>query len=100
MPFSTDFYSEYAGAELYTKELKVPMTFYVLDFAAAFFLIYLLWRLIGNPKNKLAEPAIDKGVLKMASQPTESIFFRLHVSMPYSYYKNFLRLYVINNSIL
>lgn len=66
MPFSTGFYSEYAGIELYTKKLKVPMTFYVLNFVAAGFLIYFLWRLIGNPKNKLAEPAIDEGVLKMA----------------------------------
>ncbi|HYJ37839.1 MAG TPA: TMEM175 family protein, partial [Chitinophagaceae bacterium] len=31
MPFSTGFYSEYSGLELYTKQLKVPMTFYVLN---------------------------------------------------------------------
>lgn len=66
MPFSTGFYSEYAGTELYEKELKVPMTFYVLNFAVAGFIIYLLWRHIGNPKHKLAEPMIDEGVLKMA----------------------------------
>ncbi len=66
MPFSTGFYSEYAGVELYEKQLKVPMTFYVLNFAAAGFMIFFMWRLIGNPKNKLAEPAIDEGVLKMA----------------------------------
>ncbi|XVJ67118.1 MAG: DUF1211 domain-containing protein [Lacibacter sp.] len=66
MPFSNGFYSEYAGVELYEKQLKVPMTFYVLNFAAAGFLIFLLWNHIGNPKNKLAEPLIDEGVLKMA----------------------------------
>src|SRR5690242_3731667 len=32
MPFSTGFYSEYAGRELFEKQLKVPMTFYVLNF--------------------------------------------------------------------
>lgn len=66
MPFSTGFYSEYAGPELYRKELKVPMTFYVLNFAIAGFFIYLLWRHIGNPAKKLAEPPIDEGILKMA----------------------------------
>ncbi|MBS4065281.1 MAG: DUF1211 domain-containing protein [Chitinophagaceae bacterium] len=66
LPFSTGFYSEYAGADLYEKGLKVPMTFYVLNFASAGFMIYLMWRHIGNPANKLAEPKIDEGVLKMA----------------------------------
>ncbi len=66
LPFSTGFYSEYAGTELYKKELKVPMTFYVLNFAIAGFFIFLLWRHIGNPAKKLAEPPIDEGVLKMA----------------------------------
>lgn len=66
LPFSTGFYSEYAGAELYVKQLKVPMTFYVLNFAAAGFLVFLMWQHIGNPAKKLAEPLIDEGVLKMA----------------------------------
>lgn len=66
LPFSTGFYSEYAGSELYAKQLKVPMTFYVLNFAAAGFLVYLMWLHIGNPAKKLAEPMIDAGVLKMA----------------------------------
>ncbi|MBX9783690.1 MAG: DUF1211 domain-containing protein [Chitinophagaceae bacterium] len=66
LPFSTGFYSEYAGTELYEKELKVPMTFYTLNFATAGFIVYLMWRHIGNPAKKLAEPMIDEGVLKMA----------------------------------
>ncbi|MER3464919.1 MAG: hypothetical protein C4329_11405 [Chitinophagaceae bacterium] len=42
MPFSTGFYSEYAGSELFTKQLKVPLTFYVLNFCAAGIVVYFL----------------------------------------------------------
>src|SRR6186997_1119600 len=35
MPFSTGFYSEYAGPELFRQQLKVPMTFYVLNYVCA-----------------------------------------------------------------
>jgi uncharacterized membrane protein len=66
MPFSTGFYSEYAGPELFRKQLKIPLTFYVLNFAAAGFINYFMWRHITNAKNKLAEPAIDPMVAKMA----------------------------------
>src|SRR5436190_7537415 len=66
MPFSTGFYSEYAGSELFEKQLKVPMTFYVLNFCCMGFANYLMWRRIGNEKNKLAEPPIDPLILKLA----------------------------------
>jgi len=66
MPFSTGFYSEYAGSELFRKQLKVPMTFYVLNFSLAGFMNYFMWRYITNPKHKLAEPPIDPLVAKYA----------------------------------
>ena len=40
MPFSTGFYSEYAGPELFRKQLTVPLTFYVLNFFAAGLIIF------------------------------------------------------------
>jgi uncharacterized membrane protein len=66
MPFSTGFYSEYAGSELFEKQLKVPMTFYVLNFCSAGLVNYLMWRYITNPKHKLAEPQIDPIVASQA----------------------------------
>jgi uncharacterized membrane protein len=66
MPFSTGFYSEYAGPELFREELKVPMTFYVLNFAATGFVNYLMWRRVTNPKYKLTDPPIDPVTAKMA----------------------------------
>jgi uncharacterized membrane protein len=66
MPFSTGFYSEYAGNDLFIKQIKVPMTFYVLNYFFAGVMNYLLWRYISNPKHKLTEPPIDPLVLKMA----------------------------------
>ena len=66
MPFSTGFYSEYAGTELVREQLKVPMTFYVLNFSLAGFVNHFMWRYITNPANKVAEPAIDREVAIMA----------------------------------
>ena len=77
MPFSTGFYSEYAGSELVRYQLKVPMTFYVLNFSLAGFLNFFMWVYITNPKNKVAEPPIDPEVAmlgKLRSLLVPSIF--------------------------
>lgn len=66
MPFSTGFYSEYAGPDLFLKQLKVPMTFYVLNFVAAGFVNFLMWRYITNLKHGLTNPPIDKEVARFA----------------------------------
>lgn len=66
MPFSTGFYSEYAGSELVKHQLKVPMTFYVLNFSLAGFINYLMWVYVTNPKNKVAEPSVDPEIAAMA----------------------------------
>jgi len=66
MPFSTGFYGEYAGVELIREQLKVPMSFYVLNFACAGFVNYLMWVYITNPKNKVADPPIDPEVAMLA----------------------------------
>lgn len=65
LPFSTGFYSEFAGP-MVRLNLKTPLAVYVLNFAAVGFLNYLMWRHISSPKTKLAEPPIDPEVLKMA----------------------------------
>ncbi len=66
MPFSTGFYSEYAGSELVREQLKVPMTFYVLNFSFAGFVNFLMWVYITKPASKVAEPPIDREVATMA----------------------------------
>ncbi|MBD0277186.1 MAG: DUF1211 domain-containing protein [Flavisolibacter sp.] len=66
MPFSNGFYSEYAGSELFVKQLKVPMTFYVLNFCGVGFTNYFMWRHITNPKHHLVEPAVDPHLFRFA----------------------------------
>jgi uncharacterized membrane protein len=66
MPFSTGFYSEYAGPELFRNQLKVPMTFYVLNYFGAGIANFFMWLYITNPKNKVAHPPIAPRVAKMA----------------------------------
>jgi uncharacterized membrane protein len=65
LPFSTGFYSEYAGP-MVRKNLKTPLAFYALNFAAVGFINYLMWRHVSNPKLKLTDPPIDSATLKMA----------------------------------
>jgi uncharacterized membrane protein len=66
MPFSTGFYGEYTGVALMREQLKVPMSFYVLNFACAGFVNYLMWVYVTNPKNKVAEPPIDPEIAMLA----------------------------------
>src|SRR6185436_277826 len=88
MPFSTGFYSEYAGNELFEKQLKVPMTFYVLNFCCMGFANYLMWRRIGNEKNKLAEPPIDPLILKLAYARSLVVPFLFLSMLPVAYLTN------------
>ena len=90
MPFSTGFYSEFAGSELFEKQLKVPMTFYVLNFCGVGFANYLMWRRIGNEKNKLAEPPIDPLVLKLAYARALVVPFLFLLMLPVAYFINVL----------
>jgi uncharacterized membrane protein len=88
MPFSTGFYSEYAGYELFQKQLKVPMTFYVLNFCCVGFVNYFMWRHIGRKGSKLAEPPIDPLVLKMAYARSLLVPFTFLAMLPIAYFLN------------
>ncbi|MDP4265299.1 MAG: TMEM175 family protein [Bacteroidota bacterium] len=90
MPFSTGFYSEYTGADLIRKQLKVPMTFYVLNFCCLGFFNYFMWRHISNPKNKLAEPAIDLLVAKTAKLRSLIVPVIFLCMLPVAYFTNVL----------
>jgi len=90
MPFSTGFYSEFAGSELFEKQLKVPMTFYVFNFCGVGFVNYFMWRRIGNARNKLAEPPIDPLVLKLAYARSLVVPFLFLLMLPVAYFANVL----------
>ena len=90
MPFSTGFYSEYAGSELFEKQLKVPMTFYVLNFFCLGVVNHFMWRRIGNKKYKLAEPPIDPLVLKLAYARSLVVPFLFLLMLPVAYLTNVL----------
>ena len=95
MPFSTGFYSEYAGPELFRKQLKIPMTFYVLNFCGVGFTNYFMWRHITNPKNKLAEPAIDPLYAKLAKLRSLTVPMIFLLMLPVAYFTNvFFAVYI------
>ena len=90
MPFSTGFYSEYSNAELVTKQLKVPMTFYVLNFCCVGFINYFTWIYIANPKNKLIEHPIDPAVMKQAKSRALVVPIIIFMMLPIAYLFNVL----------
>jgi len=88
MPFSTGFYSEYAGPELIRQQLKVPLTFYVMNFCCVGFINHLMWRYVTNPKNKVAEPPIDVEIASMAKMRSFLVPFIFFLMLPVAYLTN------------
>ncbi len=88
MPFSTGFYSEYAGSDLFKKQLKVPMTFYVLNFCMVGFINYIMWTYISNPKNKLADPPIDPLTARLAKLRALVVPCVFLAMLPIAYFAN------------
>jgi uncharacterized membrane protein len=66
MPFSTGFYGEYTGPDLVKNQLKVPMTFYVLNFFFAGLCNFIIWLYITNPKNKLMYTSVLTPEIRLA----------------------------------
>ncbi len=85
MPFSTGFYSEYAGPELYRQQVKVPITFYVLNFCCVGFLNHFMWRYVTNPKNKIAEPPFPPVVAELAKMRSFVVPFFFLLMLPVAY---------------
>lgn len=86
MPFSTGFYGEYSGIELFTKQLKIPMTFYVLNFFCVGMMNYFMWVRICNPKHKLADPPIEKIVAAQAKARSLVVPFIFLLMLPVAYF--------------
>jgi len=88
MPFSTGFYSEYAGPELIRQQLKVPLTFYVLNFCCVGFMNFIMWRYVTNPKNKVADPPIDLLTAKLAKLRSFLVPLIFFIMLPVAYLTN------------
>ncbi|HEV8286939.1 MAG TPA: TMEM175 family protein [Chitinophagaceae bacterium] len=87
MPFSTGFYSEYAG-KLARNQLTVPLTFYVLNFCGIGFVNYFMWRYVSNPKHKLTEPPIEPFTLKFAKLRALTVPIIFLLMIPVAYFIN------------
>lgn len=90
MPFSTGFYSEYAGPELFREQLKVPLTFYVLNFCGVGFANYLMWLHVTNPKNKVAAPPIEPLTARISRLRSFIVPLIFLLMLPVAYLTNVL----------
>ena len=71
-------------------KLKVPMTFYVLNFSCAGLVNFLMWRYITNPKHKLTEPPIDLVTAKQAKARSLLVPLMFLLMLPVAYLTNVL----------
>ncbi len=88
MPFATGFYSEYAGPELFRQQLKVPMTFYVLNIFGAGIFNYIMWVYIANPKYKLIDASTDPQTVRLAKTRSIAVPFVFLLMLPVAYIFN------------
>lgn len=94
MPFSNGFYSEYAGL-MVRNDLKVPLSFYVMNFCGVGFTNYFMWRHISNPKRNLTDPPIDPNVLQLAKLRSLTVPVIFLLMLPIAYFVHiFIALYV------
>lgn len=90
MPFSMGFYGDYMGYQSAERQLKVPMTFYVLNLCFVGVLNYIMWRYISNPKHKLIEHPVDPIVLKMGKARAIIVPIMVFCMLPVAYIFNVL----------
>jgi len=86
MPFTTGFYSEYAGADLFRKQLKVPMTLYVLNLCGAGLLNYVLWVYVSNPKHQLIDASTDTLTIRTAKMRSIVVPCMFFCMLPVAYF--------------
>ena len=88
MPFSTGLYGEYTGPELFKEQLKVPMTFYVMNLLFVGLTNFFLWTYLANPKHKLIDDSVDPNLIrkgKIRSLIVPSCFLLM---LPVAYFAN------------
>ena len=86
MPFTTGFYSEYAGADLFMKQLKVPLTFYVLNVCGVGIMNYVLWVYIANPKHQLLDHATDRHAIRISKAKSLAVPCLFFCMLPVAYF--------------
>ncbi|HTQ64322.1 MAG TPA: TMEM175 family protein [Puia sp.] len=88
MPFSTGFYGEYTGAELIKNQLKVPMTFYVLNFCFVGLFNFIMWIYVTNPKNKLMYASALTSDMKLSRARALVVPIIFFCMLPVAYFFN------------
>jgi uncharacterized membrane protein len=66
MPFSTGIFGEYSvPSAIY---LKTPLIIYVANVCFSGFVLYLLWRYVGNPAHGVADPSLPPSIVRDAKR--------------------------------
>ncbi len=66
--------------------LRLPLTFYVLNFFLLGIMNYIMWLYISNPKHRLTEPAIDPLTLKYAKLRSLTVPVVFLMMLPVAYF--------------
>lgn len=66
MPFSTGVFGEYSAPS--TSHYVTPLVVYVLNICFSGVMLFVLWRYIGDPKNKLCDETLTPEITRAAKQ--------------------------------
>lgn len=92
MPFSTGIFGEYSTPQ--TMHLQAPLIIYVLNICFTGVMLYLLWGYVGNPKNRIADPSLDREVVRGARKRAVLITAVFALAIPVSFYDALIARYV------
>jgi uncharacterized membrane protein len=92
MPFSTGIFGEYSTPK--TIHLKTPLIIYVLNICYSAIMLYMLWRYVGNPANKVTDGSLDPNIVRNAKARIITMASVFALAIPVAFINGYVARYV------
>ena len=92
MPFSTGIFGEYSTPS--TIQYITPLAFYVLNLCYSGFMLFLLWRYVGNPAHKVSDDSLTPEITRAAKTRAVVISGVFALAIPVAFINAYAARYV------
>lgn len=92
MPFSTGIFGEYSTPS--TIQYITPLAFYALNLCYSGFMLFLLWRYVGNPVNKVSDDSLTPEITQAAKTRAVAISAVFALAVPVAFINGYAARYV------
>ena len=92
MPFSTGIFGEYSTPS--TIQYITPLAFYVLNLCYSGFMLFLLWRYVGNPAHKVSDDTLTPEITRAAKTRAVVISAVFAMAIPVAFINGYAARYV------